>query len=265
MDDSTLAVVDDSTLAVVDGATPPVLDAPGTTALRRALADFVAPARADGVAASFVDEHGPDTAVDAAVRWLRDDYGVATRDVAVAFVGAGVGATRLAALLGVGPAEVNGWVDEELAAGPAATDPGVPRGLVALRGVVRVVWIGLVLALVAVVVRSGVDLLPCRDPVCLEVVEVGLDDGRVVPAPDGEVLEAADVASVRFEYRDGQRVDGVVRWTVDGEVLATTRVTLTGDGVATVPAPSPRLPSGVHVVELTAGDERAAAVFGVEP
>lgn len=229
--------------------------APST--VRHLLGEFLPPNRADRLA----DRSLPD-----AVALLRTRYDVGDEQLVLALDDAGVPSATTAALTGLDVRTVNELVDVEEATPlvPRWRSP-VPRGLELAGRTVRIGWIVLAVAAVAVVVQSRGGLVACDRPVCIEAVEVERTDATLVDPGEGEVLDQDEVAAVRFHHRTGDgRWDGVLRWTVDGDELSVEPVELDGVGVLRVPPPPGPVPPGVHVVQLEDAGPAAVAVFAVE-
>lgn len=228
------------------------------------LRSFLSP----GMAARVRDEvpAGADR-LGGAVALLRELVAADDESLVVALGEAGVGPADAAALVGVDARTANAWLDVDL--DPAVSTAGAvaapPRGLTIARYVVRVVWI--VLALVAVVsfVQARGGLRPCGEPVCIDAVELLLENGTAVPAADASTYDSDEVRAVRFTHRTADAFEGEVIWTGNGEELLRSRVTARGDASFTVPWPGAVLPFGVHVVRLDGAPSDASVTFSVQP
>lgn len=239
---------------------------PATDAdVRTLLACFVAPRRADLLAAELLAAGGSTSALPAAVAVLRDRFGVADDELLLALAEAGVPVASAARLVGTDVVAVNRLLDAEATAPVVPQEgPAVPRGLEVAGRVVRVGWIVVALAVAVVLVQARGGLLPCRAALCVGSVEVLRTDATTVPAGDVGVIDARDVRGVLFHHRTGDGPwRGTAVWRVDGQDLLVEPVTIEGPGVLEVEAPVGPLPPGVHVVELRDGPPGAAAVLTV--
>lgn len=231
----------------------------GQVSVRAVLSSFVAPERATRLAGHL------DADVDAAVALLRRRHGATDEALVVALDAAGTPASRIVGLVGLDLTAVHAVLDDDLAATPrAAGRPTVPLGLTVARRVVRAVWVVLAVAAVAAVVQARGGVLPCPEELCIDWVDVALDDGTAVAATNRSVFTPDEVQSVRFRHRAPEPWVGTVRWTADGEEVLVSRVRLRDSGVLTVDWPQARLPTGVHVVTLVDGPAGATVTFAVE-
>lgn len=234
----------------------------GDQTVRMVLSSFVSPARAQRLAADVTAAGG---ALPEALSLLRGHYHASDSALVVALDAAVLPPSRIAGLVGLDLTEVHERLDDEHATSPSAgMVPTVPRRIEVARRVVRAIWIVLAIAVVAAVVQARGGVLPCPDALCIDWVDVALDDGTAIAATNRSVFEPGEVEAVRFRHRAPDPWVGTVRWTADGEELLASRVTLRGSGVLTVDWPQARLPVGVHVVTLVDGPAGASVTFAVE-